>query len=256
MERRINRRKQGDLGEASAIEWLTSKGATVFIPFGHSPDFDLVAEIDGSTLRVQVKTSGHELRVPSGDTRFGVSVATRGGNQSWSGFAKKLDPSRLDYLFVHTGEGRRWLIPAAALDGGTAINLGGRKYSEYEIEPGRPIRELVYGELASIHSAPLGGVPKRSNGSHCKCDGTAFTGSNPVSPIASPTPVKPTSYERKLGQAGHAVINQKRRMTIPQKAFFEAGFQNGSKVRVRSLGHGRIVVEQVELPSWAEPASG
>jgi hypothetical protein len=45
-------------------------------------------------------------------------------------------------------------------------------------------------------------------------------------------------------------------MTIPQKAFFEAGFQNGGKVRVRSLGHGRIVVEQVELPSWAEPASG
>jgi hypothetical protein len=36
-QRLINRRQQGDLGEASAIEWLTSKGATVLIPFGHSP---------------------------------------------------------------------------------------------------------------------------------------------------------------------------------------------------------------------------
>jgi hypothetical protein len=49
------------------------------------------------------------------------------------------------------------------------------------------------------------------------------------------------------------VINQKRRLTIPQRAFFEAGLQNGGKVRVRSDGPGRIVVEQIELPSWARP---
>jgi hypothetical protein len=50
------------------------------------------------------------------------------------------------------------------------------------------------------------------------------------------------------------VINQKRRMTIPQRAFFEAGFENASRVRVRSDGPGRIVVEQTELPPWARPA--
>ena len=44
-ERLINRRQQGDLGEASAIEWLTSVGAMVLIPFGHSPNYDLVAEM-------------------------------------------------------------------------------------------------------------------------------------------------------------------------------------------------------------------
>jgi hypothetical protein len=50
------------------------------------------------------------------------------------------------------------------------------------------------------------------------------------------------------------VINQKRRLTVPQKPFFEAGFVNGARVRVRSDGPGRIVVEQIELPEWARPA--
>jgi len=52
------------------------------------------------------------------------------------------------------------------------------------------------------------------------------------------------------------VINQKRRITLPQRPFFEAGFQNGSRVRVRSLGQGRIVIEQIELPEWARPDAG
>ena len=47
------------------------------------------------------------------------------------------------------------------------------------------------------------------------------------------------------------MINQQRRITIPQQAFFEAGFENGSKVRVRSDGPGQIVLEQFELPGWA-----
>jgi len=36
-QRLINRRRQGDLGEASAIDWLTRQGATVWAPLGHSP---------------------------------------------------------------------------------------------------------------------------------------------------------------------------------------------------------------------------
>jgi len=67
--------------------------------------------------------------------------------------------------------------------------------------------------------------------------------------------VKPTNYERKPGQRGEAVINQKRRITLPQRPFFEAGFQNGSRVRVRSEGPGRIVLEQIELPAWARNGS-
>jgi hypothetical protein len=64
--------------------------------------------------------------------------------------------------------------------------------------------------------------------------------------------VKPTNYERKLGKNGQAVINQKRRITIPQGPFFEAGFANGGRVQVRAEGPGRIVIEQIELPGWAK----
>jgi hypothetical protein len=48
----VHPREQGDLGEVSAVDWLASAGARVFIPFGHSPDYDLVADLDGRLVRV------------------------------------------------------------------------------------------------------------------------------------------------------------------------------------------------------------
>jgi hypothetical protein len=36
-----------------------------------------------------------------------IVISTRGGNQSWSGVVKYLEPSRCDYLFVLAGDGRR-----------------------------------------------------------------------------------------------------------------------------------------------------
>jgi hypothetical protein len=39
------------------MEWLASKGAHIYVPVGHTPDVDLVAEINGQLLRVEVKTS-------------------------------------------------------------------------------------------------------------------------------------------------------------------------------------------------------
>jgi hypothetical protein len=43
---RLKPRDQGDLGELSAMEWLVSQGARVYIPLFHSPDVDLVAEFE------------------------------------------------------------------------------------------------------------------------------------------------------------------------------------------------------------------
>jgi hypothetical protein len=47
-----------------------------------------------------------------------------------------------------------------------------------------------------------------------------------------------------------AIINQKRRVNIPQKPFFEAGFELGDRVRVTCDGYGRVVLERIELPGW------
>jgi Holliday junction resolvase-like predicted endonuclease len=127
-------REQGDLGERAALHWLMGQGARVSIPFGHSPHYDLVTDFDGELLRVQVKTSVCRYK-----QRWAVTVCTRGGNQSWQGVVKKLDPSRFDYLFVLVADGRQWFIPAPRIEGATAIHLGGPKYSEFEVQRGDPI---------------------------------------------------------------------------------------------------------------------
>ena len=128
-------RRQGDAGELSAMTWLSLAGAVVCKPLFESPDYDLIADFGDRIDRVQVKTSTCWVK-----NRFVVALCTRGGNQSWNGIVKRLDASRCDRLFVHVGDGRRWYIPATALGGGSAIVLGGPKYTEYEVEPGEPLQ--------------------------------------------------------------------------------------------------------------------
>jgi Holliday junction resolvase-like predicted endonuclease len=133
--RRISPRKQGDLGELSAIDWLGAQGYALYLPLGHSPDVDLIALDDERAMRVQVKTS----TVYCND-RWAVTICTRGGNQSWNRLVKEFSPDRCDCLFVLVADGRRWCIPAQRVVGGSRITLGGPKYAEFEIEPGRPLR--------------------------------------------------------------------------------------------------------------------
>jgi hypothetical protein len=114
--------------------WFGAQGAAVFMPCFHSPDFDLVVDWGEGLIRVQVKTTAFWR-----DNRWEVSVCTHGGNQSWTGVVKLLDPSRYDYLFVLAGDGRRWLIPVPVVGGGRAIHLGGPKYAAFEIDRGEPL---------------------------------------------------------------------------------------------------------------------
>ncbi len=253
MERKVNRTQQGDLGEASAAEWFMSRGAVVLIPFGHSPHFDLVVELDGRLLRIQVKTSTQETETPEGHWRGLVSLSTAGGNQSWNGVRKHIDVDRFDYLFVLTASGRRWLIPAAALEATHALSLGGPKYSEHEIEAGRPIRDIVFGESPRLELSSVDPGEYPSGQRMATVNRPALPSQVRILPPPSSVPADPTKYERKLGKSGQAVINQKRRITIPKRAFCDAGFENGSRVKVRSDGPGRILLEQVELPPWARP---
>ena len=128
-------REQGDLGELSALEWLVSQGAHCYLPFGQSPDVDVVADFGDGFVGVQVKTCTRRV----GTGRFCVMICTKGGNQSWNGTVRLFSAERCDFLFVLTADGRRWFVPSDRIDGATAITLGGPKYAEYEIEPGSPI---------------------------------------------------------------------------------------------------------------------
>jgi hypothetical protein len=134
MEQRWTPKRQGDLGEMSAMSWLVKAGAFVFKPLFEHPDYDLVADFEGKLVRVQVKTSTCWR-----DRRWMVTLATRGGNQSWSGLVKVLDRTRCDSLFVHVGDGRRWYIPAESLLGGSGLSLGGPQYAAFEVDPGSPL---------------------------------------------------------------------------------------------------------------------
>ena len=121
------------------MEWLTYRGAPVYMPMGHSPDVDVVAWWEGRFAGIQVKTT---LRRTSGG-RWQPMLCTRGGNRSWGGVSKLFDSSRCDYLFVLVGDGRRWFIPSGSVAAHTAIALGGPKYAEFEVERGRPILSAV-----------------------------------------------------------------------------------------------------------------
>jgi PD-(D/E)XK endonuclease len=132
---RLKPRQPGDIGELSAMEWLASKGADIYLPVGHSPNIDVIAMIDGHILRIEVKTS--TCRKHGG--RWQVMIATHGGNQSWTGLVKHFKPERCDFLFIHVGDGRRWFIPSRVVEGSTGLSLGGPKYADFEIEAGRPL---------------------------------------------------------------------------------------------------------------------
>lgn len=132
---RISPRKQGDLGELSAIDWLGAQGYALYLPLGHSPDVDLIA-LDGErTMRVQVKTA-----TVYRNRRWEVTLCTRGGNRSWNGLVKYFSAVRCGRLFVLVADGRRWYIPSEHVSGGSGLRLGGPKYAAFEIEPGRPLR--------------------------------------------------------------------------------------------------------------------
>jgi hypothetical protein len=78
-------RAQGDLGEASAIEWLAGAGARVYIPFGHSPDFVHVAD-------------GRRWFIPSRE--LGGATGIRLGGPKYAGFevdrGRPFGPVRVD----------------------------------------------------------------------------------------------------------------------------------------------------------------
>lgn len=237
------------------MEWLAGKGALVWIPLGHSPDADLVADLNGRLLRVQVKTSTYEKTTPRGEKRWAISLSTNGGNQSWAGVAKRFDANDVDYLFALVGDGRRWFIPATVVEGSRGINLGGTKYSEFEVERGQPIESLVYLDDSQKSDRLRGEC--LSGQKDVTVNHTAMPSQVRILPPPSTQSDGPvgdiTKSERKLAKSGHALFRQKRQLTIPKRPCQEAGLKVGDRVRVRPGGPGRIVVERAEAGELFSP---
>ena len=196
-------------------------------PLGHSPHFDLVAEVRGRIFRIQVKTS--TFRRESHGCRWQVQLATLGGNRSWGGVAKRFDESRVDYLFVLAGDGRRWLIPACGPRGAYSRNRRGPKYSEYEISSGSAIESAVYGEpenAARIAARARGSVEAGESSEPVKFVPMAEWVRIPPPPSNPPRHLHRPESRAALALGGDSVIGAKRRTGIPLTVFNEAGLSN------------------------------
>jgi hypothetical protein len=219
----------------SAMEWLGSKGATVWAPFNHSPHVDLMAEFEDGLVKVQVKTSTFYTSKKSGDTRWHIAIATNGGNRSWTGLTKKFDPAQVDYLFVLVGDGRRWFIPAGLVEAARSLALGGRKYSEFEVERGTNLEAAVYSP------GHLNRIPTPNSG-ECQSGQMDLT----VNQAAMPTQVRilpPPSVSRQI------LLRPKRQATFPKAPCEEAGIAPGDRLRVLTDGPGRLVFEKIDPPA-------
>lgn len=199
---------------------------------------DLVADFGTGPIRVEVKTAG-----TLSDGRWRVMIATLGGNQSWSGVVKHFDPCRCDYLFVLVGDGRRWLIPTHALECRRALSLGGPKYSEYEIEPGRPLTDAM--PLRS--RLPLGECQSG------QLDRAVNAAAMPTQVRILPPPSSLSDPPIGSGPSHQARVWGKRRVTLPRGVVTATGIAVGDRLRVSAAGSGRIVIERIESPAAAGP---
>ena len=122
---RANPREQGLLGLTDAIQGFGANGYSISLPLIDAQPYDLIVD-DGERLqRVQVKTTTY--RSPYGI--YGVSLATRGGNQSFN-TSKPFDPGSAELLYVLTDSDERYLIPTEIpterIRGRGTVNLGAR----------------------------------------------------------------------------------------------------------------------------------
>ena len=113
------------------------------------------------------------------------------------------------------------------------IGLGGRKYSEFEIESGTAIDSVIYpdSDPNRITSVLAG---------ECQSGQMDLT----VNQAAMPTQVRilpppSTTSSRQI------LLRPKRQMTIPKGPAEEAGVVPGDRLRVRADGPGRVVLERI-----------
>jgi hypothetical protein len=237
MPKGFHPRRQGDLGEASAIEWLTSVGAAVSFPLFHSPDYDLIADFGGRLCRTQVKTSTYAQEA---NGRFRARLATSGGNQSWTGVIKCFSSARCDFVFVLVGDGRRWFIPSNEIEGRHEVTLGGPKYSEFEVTPGLPLdlRQSVDFDRSKIGDS-WGSADVGESGETVNLVPRAEWVRIPPPPCFSSVGDEGVTDRPAVGRTR---ISANHQLTIPVAPFEGAELEVGDLFRVEATGPGRLTL--------------
>jgi PD-(D/E)XK nuclease superfamily protein len=238
MPKGFHPRRQGDVGEATAINWLTRIGACVAFPLFHSPDYDLIADLAGAMLRVQVKTSTYRPRTQN----FAIQLSTSGGNQSWTGTVKTFDPARVDFLFALVADGRCWFIPSHEIEGRRAISLGGTKYSEFEIERAAPISRPDEGSSKlSVRRGGAGvGEPGQTVNLVAMPEWVRFP------PPPPPVPAQADEPRQTQPAIGRTKLSSHHQVAVPRAVASACDLTPGDRFRVESAGTGRFVMTRIE----------
>lgn len=240
MPRGFHPRKQGDVGEAAAIAWLTRLGGAVPLPLFHSPNYDLIADLDGRLLRVQVKTSTCHV----GPDRFAVQLATNGGNQSWTGVAREFDPSHIDFLFVLVGDGRQWFIPAGEIQGRIRIKVGGDRYSEFLVASSDPL-DPPSGSPSRL-TAGRGGAGVGEPGRSVKSVPQLLSGFDSHPPHSPPSGGESASEVDRAEAVGRTRMSAHHQVTVPVAVATASAISPGDRFRVESRGPGSFVMTRIE----------
>ena len=102
-EKAINSSRRGNIGMGYAIAKLTELGYNISIPITDSQDYDLIADLAGVLLKVQVKTTSYKDKKSE---YYMVALRTKTYNK-----LKSFTDSDCDLLFVLTESGQMYLIP-------------------------------------------------------------------------------------------------------------------------------------------------
>lgn len=102
-EKAINSNRRGNIGMGYAIAKLTELGYNISIPITDSQDYDLIADLAGVLLKVQVKTTSYKDKKSE---YYMVALRTKTYNK-----LKSFTDSDCDLLLVLTESGQMYLIP-------------------------------------------------------------------------------------------------------------------------------------------------
>lgn len=94
----MNTKKYGNIGESNAIFLFTKYGIPVYIPFGDNEKSDLIVEIDGRFLKIQVKTS---VKAEDGKMIFDLTSSTC---HRKNGVKHKYSCEEVDFFFCYNVE--------------------------------------------------------------------------------------------------------------------------------------------------------
>jgi len=121
----INSSRKGTIGLGQAIAYFTSQNYIVSLPISDSQSYDLIIDKD-KPERVEVKTT-FATRQRKTTNSYQVQICRKRHKKTYL-----FNPNNIDWMFIFTGAGERYLIPARDITQRYYLSLG-KKWRKYKV---------------------------------------------------------------------------------------------------------------------------